>query len=496
MQTTTFCGRVRDVGNGAFWTAVLSVSGLLCVARPLIAQVPQDLQASVEKMQDALFRGDYDNARRGLAEASEALRIIQKRPDNVENEKDIEGLAEVFLKGLQVELALSADGELQGRKSLREAKQALSNKFKNLPGLFSLCDAYLDLLEGELESWPPGHGVYANQAAIKARNTKALASLARARRTLDKLLVNNANPPFVNALNVVAMSEFQPSHLMVRVALGEAELRRAGFDTAANPPFPGALLPGAQAAVGLIDKARFELNKNGMVQELFLPQMAAGAWPLCHRNLADWEKEKRQQFVLAQDQLLAWQSEWRCVLSDFIRMNLLQAEVEAIKQVCGAAQPGDLAVFSPQAAETTYLATLWFLRDHYGPTHPLFAEAELSLARWYVLLSTPAQRPDNLKPVERCRSLSYAWDAVFMIRRIEIHAKEQDNKLMRDRVKAARLVKLKDELQRLEARALENILSWDELVRADVNMQNLRAGQRDALEARIEEVEDLLEKPE
>lgn len=449
-------------------TFVATLLGISC-ASSVFAQVPPVIQADLNKSHEALFSGDYPNALRRSENALEVLRQFEQGFAK-------RHLAEGLIKCLQSDIHLASGDVRASRRSLVEARENLKKR-RGHPDQVStqILEAYIDIADGDVNHHPPGHGVLGDGvAAIRESNRQAASSYQQAKFILDQLPPVNPG----DDANVVPIADFQPSRLLARIALSMARLDLASLPAVGvKERHPFYLLPKSRDIEEYIQDVFFLLNANPVYQEFMQPALQEGKWPLSHKDLQDYENAKRRDLANAanKQQLADWEDMLRFAISDFVSVTNCQAEIEAIKDVCGqgGGAVGAAPDESPQMAEANYRSTALFLRDRYGPQHPLLLETETSLARWYAMLSTPQTQINKPVLADQRRRVSYARDVLFQTQKIRQQWKASRNSLP----KPYRL-----ELLRLDARALENLRQMD----ADSSFLSVR--QREELTKAIAEI--------
>jgi tetratricopeptide (TPR) repeat protein len=400
--------------------------------------LPVDLLHVRQRAEEHYFDGEYEDAKRVLAEAEKWLDSPLNKRDLIRLNID-HSMLDVFFSAFRAEVLFAMGENVPAQGALRHAEKILRNRRNRLaaagavPPLMLQYEAFIEFVRGDLLQPIPDFGISEDtempdevrQLFLESKPEQALAAYKRAETVLGNPAADDGG------------GFFQRLEGRLLTSLARCRILKVGTPTGTD----------VADCEALLDRAEAVFQKGAFWQQV-INQQNTGRLPMTFKAVNEQTDPSQR---------LGLKRRFAQTISDWVEIELLRAELTAYQEQDEAE---DQEVID--TAERGYDEVVGFLKSQFGGEHACVQRAQLSRARWLVALAGGS----DLKAETR---VSYLQDCLSDLSNIK-------------NVAAQRVT----QLQALELAASTKMIAANE------GLERLEPDQISRLKARIEELKKLL----
>lgn len=354
------------------------LAGMLCLVAALTCpcrgeDFPVDLNHLRERAEEHYFDGQYEDAKRVLAEAEKWLDSPLNKRDLIKLRFD-HSLIDAIFSGFRAEVFIAMGERAQAENALRHAEKTLKNRRNRyaaagmLPATMLQYEAFIEFVRGDLLQPVPDFGLAQNpmipsevqELFLASRAADSLAAYRRAEIVLGNPLANDGSD-FFRRLE---------GRLLTNLARGK--ILKVGKPTRSDVVDCGALLNRAEVAF-----------QKGAFWQQVIHQANFERLPLTFKAVDQQTQDPTRRLGLKR--------QFAQTINDWVDVQLLRAELTAHAEQ-DAADRSEVI----ETAERSYDEVVGFMKSQFGSDHASAQRIQLSRARWILALaSAPDVKPET-----------------------------------------------------------------------------------------------------
>jgi hypothetical protein len=386
-----FFGRTLRLARLSRGCMLSVVFGFISTATyPCLGQdFPVDLNHLRERAEEHYFDGEYEDAKRVLAEAEKWLDSPLNRRDLIKLDFD-HSVVDAIFSGFRAEVFIAMGERAKAENALRHAEKTLKNRRSRyaavgrLPPRMLQYEAFIEFVRGDLLQPVPDFGLARNptipdevrQLFLASKAANSLAAYRRAEIVLGNPLAND-DSDFFRRLE---------GRLLTNLARGK--ILKVGSPTKSD----------VVDCAALLNRAEVAFQKGSFWQQV-IHQANFERLPLTFKAVDQQTQDPTRRLGLKR--------QFAQTISDWAEIELLRAELSAYQEQDATARPEAI-----ETAERGYDEVVGFMKSQFGGEHASAQRIQLSRARWILAL---ASAPD-VNPETR---LSYLQDCLSDLGKIK-----------------------------------------------------------------------------